>query len=207
MPVIVCRHGTTPWNAENRWQGQCDIELSDEGIAQAEDHAAQMRDHPTWQNISRVISSPLKRALRTAEICSTIRAPKGITVEVDERLKESKLGKFEGLTMTMILDTEGDLIAYLEALSPAERNNARYDEGLDTPKGAANRMLEMLNEVEKSNPDDTVLVVTHSQMMYALLAAVQGAHFQHIRSRPLAWFVYAHGKISDINNVTIRGLD
>ncbi|MED5527550.1 MAG: histidine phosphatase family protein, partial [Actinomycetota bacterium] len=33
--IILWRHGRTSWNAERRFQGQSDIELDDEGRAQA----------------------------------------------------------------------------------------------------------------------------------------------------------------------------
>lgn len=201
MPVIVCRHGTTPWNKEGRWQGQTDVELSDEGIAQAKRHVDSMRDDPLWRTISRIVSSPLKRAHRTAQIIATISADHNdLPVEIDERLKESSLGKFEGMIPEERAD-HSDVLATLKAMSPAERRDARYDDGLETPREAGQRMLAALNELDAADPTATVCVVTHSQMLYAVMSAVRGEHFEWIRCIPLSWFVYTRGEISDLHDI------
>nr|WP_323885284.1 phosphoglycerate mutase family protein [Aeromonas hydrophila] len=57
MQLVVMRHGQTPANAEERYQGALDIGLSDTGVAQisAQARALAMAQAP----FQRLLSSPL----------------------------------------------------------------------------------------------------------------------------------------------------
>ena len=66
--LILLRHGQTEYNATRRMQGQLDTELSARGVEQARAAALLMREF----GVSRIISSDLVRAKRTAEILSLI---------------------------------------------------------------------------------------------------------------------------------------
>ncbi len=44
MELICVRHGRTAWNAGRRFQGQTDIPLDDEGLAQAQALALHLRE-------------------------------------------------------------------------------------------------------------------------------------------------------------------
>ncbi len=83
------RHGETDWNLQGRAQGQTDVPLNDRGRAQA--HAAQsLTKHLP---ITRICSSPLSRALETAEI---LQEALGCSLEVIEELRECSWGVCEG---------------------------------------------------------------------------------------------------------------
>ena len=93
--LLLIRHGLTEWNTAGKFQGHSDIELSEEGRAQAE--ALRARLETLEQNgltTGKVISSPLKRAYQTAQI-----ALPGCEIQRDERLKELNFGAFEGRTL------------------------------------------------------------------------------------------------------------
>lgn len=64
MKIIVIRHGQTYWNAFGKLQGQTDIELNDVGMQQAEKTGKLIKN----ENIDLIITSPLKRAKKTAEL-------------------------------------------------------------------------------------------------------------------------------------------
>ncbi|MBQ0040229.1 MAG: histidine phosphatase family protein, partial [Treponema sp.] len=91
MELYIVRHGKTVWNKERRLQGSIDIELAEEGIEAAE----QLHDQLHMANIhfDRIYSSPLKRALKTAEI---IRGLSDTEIIIDERIKEISFGVEEG---------------------------------------------------------------------------------------------------------------
>ena len=72
---LCIRHGTTDWNRQRRFQGRTDIPLNDEGIAQAHAAARRLQDVP----IDIIVSSPLIRALRTAEIIAAEPASRSIS--------------------------------------------------------------------------------------------------------------------------------
>lgn len=83
------RHGETDWNKEQKVMGQSDIPLNENGILQAQAVAEKIQALP----IDIIISSPLKRALATAEIIGNkIHQP----VTIENNLQEYGWGIMEG---------------------------------------------------------------------------------------------------------------
>lgn len=64
--IFFIRHGKTIWNERGVYQGTLDSPLSEEGRAQA----VRFADFLSDKNIRRLYSSPLGRAIETAEIIS-----------------------------------------------------------------------------------------------------------------------------------------
>ncbi|MGN0326836.1 MAG: histidine phosphatase family protein [Lachnospiraceae bacterium] len=89
MYLYIIRHGITAWNKAKRMQGQTDIPLAEEGIELAVRTGKGMADVP----IDLVISSPLSRAVETAEC--VIRG-RNIPIITDERIQEISFGEWEG---------------------------------------------------------------------------------------------------------------
>ena len=95
--IYLIRHGQTEFNREDRVQGRVDSPLTDLGVAQARAMGDRLRslkaaDGRDW----RVATSPLGRAMRTAQIAAEtagLPAP-----QVDTRLVEVDYGQIEGLT-------------------------------------------------------------------------------------------------------------
>ncbi|TNY34681.1 histidine phosphatase family protein [Thermomonospora catenispora] len=89
--LVLWRHGQTPWNVENRFQGKTDIPLDETGVAQAARAARLLAAlRPTA-----IVSSPLKRAAATAAALAEIT---GLEVTYDQDLIERDGGAWEGLT-------------------------------------------------------------------------------------------------------------
>jgi len=84
--ICVVRHGETAWSRTGQHTGRTDIPLTDEGEAQARDLAPRLR-----RDWALVLSSPLQRAWRTAELA-------GLTAEPDADLMEWDYGSAEGRT-------------------------------------------------------------------------------------------------------------
>ena len=61
-PILLARHGQTEWNLEGRRQGQLDSPLTAKGVLDAQQIVAQAAAWP----VDVIVSSPLKRAYRTA---------------------------------------------------------------------------------------------------------------------------------------------
>ncbi|MCM1558691.1 MAG: histidine phosphatase family protein [Butyrivibrio sp.] len=89
MVIYLMRHGETEWNRGGRLQGQSDIPLNEFGIGLAEKTAEGLKGVP----FDAVFSSPLQRALLTAQIVTGSRA---VSIETDDRLKEIHFGAGEG---------------------------------------------------------------------------------------------------------------
>ena len=86
---VFLRHGQTEWNRESRIQGHTDMPLNAVGLAQAEAAAARV----SGQGITRIVSSPLIRALKTAAVVAERLA---LPIDIDSELMERKFGSFEG---------------------------------------------------------------------------------------------------------------
>lgn len=89
MLLYVIRHGITEWNKLKRMQGQTDIPLAEEGISLA------LKTGEAMKNIELdyVISSPLTRAVQTAEC---IVKGRDIPIYKDDRIQEISFGEWEG---------------------------------------------------------------------------------------------------------------
>jgi probable phosphoglycerate mutase len=94
--VVLVRHGETEWSRTMRHTGNTDLPLTEEGEAQARSLAARL----AGREFARVYSSPLQRALRTAEL-----AGYGERAELLDDLRERDYGAIEGRT-TKELRTE-----------------------------------------------------------------------------------------------------
>jgi len=125
--LTFLRHGESVGNAENRWQGQFDFPLTDQGRAQVK--ALAERWLSEGRTFDAVLSSPLSRAKESAEI---IGEALGLEVETERVWMERNIGIIAGLTDVEVrrhfpppdystpfdnigLDGEGDWELYLRA--------------------------------------------------------------------------------------------
>ena len=102
--LILIRHGQSVWNAENRFTGWTDVDLSEKGIKEAEEAGNELRS----QVINVVHTSDLIRAKRTAEI--VIRAnvsSKDTVTKSDWRLNERNYGALQGLNKAETAEEHG----------------------------------------------------------------------------------------------------
>jgi broad specificity phosphatase PhoE len=89
------RHGETTENASGILEGHIDTVLNDRGRYQAQGAIDVLSHHP----FDRIVCSPLKRAVETAEIINKILQK---PIVFDDRLQEKSFGLFEGRTKTQI---------------------------------------------------------------------------------------------------------
>ncbi|MEA2135058.1 MAG: hypothetical protein QOC68_2967 [Solirubrobacteraceae bacterium] len=87
--LVIVRHGETEWSRTMRHTGNTDLALTEEGEAQARSVAERL----AGREFALVLSSPLQRARRTAEL-----AGYGDRAEPDDDLREREYGDYEGLT-------------------------------------------------------------------------------------------------------------
>ena len=95
MKIYLVRHGETAWNQAGKIQGQTDIDLNEQGFAQAAEAAERLKEVP----FEIAFCSPLIRARHTAE---TIVGERKITLTADERLRELNFGPWEGTDVRKI---------------------------------------------------------------------------------------------------------
>ncbi|HEX5798088.1 MAG TPA: histidine phosphatase family protein [Candidatus Saccharimonadales bacterium] len=160
MALYFVRHGESTNNAKNLFSGRANPSLTKKGEEQAIKTAREIKD---LVEISHVISSPLDRAVRTAEIIAeAIGYEKPI--ETDERIIEYDLGELESTTWHKIPKEEFSKI-----------------KGIEPPAKFRARLIDFLNE--HKNKNSNILIVGHGgvyRMIEASRLKLDPASFQEV---------------------------
>lgn len=153
--LYLIRHGETLLNRTGVFLGHTDCDLSDEGINQSKNLAKSLES----VNIDIVLSSPLKRAYKTA---SYLANQKGLKVKSMEGLREMNFGLWDGLHYKDIArrypkewDDWGS--NYINS-SPVEGESFQH---------FYHRVSITINEILKLYKDKKIAVVTHDGFMKA----------------------------------------
>ena len=158
MKLILVRHGETYWNEERRVQGGgSDIELNDIGTNQARKLASFLKN----ENLAAIISSPLKRAMSTAE---AIASHHQLPIEIDARLGELNVGELEGLSLSNLNTTFSQFLMQWWQGGGSER--LPCGESLIELQKRAWATIELLPAQHK---DGTVVAVSHYFVILAII--------------------------------------
>ena len=93
-PLILLRHGNSDWNTKNLFTGWVDVDLSEQGRAEAERAGELIRDSGLLPDIQ--YTSVLKRAIHTADIALAVADLDWIDVKRSWRLNERHYGALQG---------------------------------------------------------------------------------------------------------------
>lgn len=144
--VFLVRHGQTVLNAEDRLRGLADPELDDVGVAEAEAVARALSD----VGAAAVLSSPLRRAVRTAQIIAeACSAPH----QVNDGFQDRDYGEWTGHLRSEVLERWGSVDA-----AP----------GVEPRAAVAERALAALADIDLG---DCVIIVTHDAVIGPILEA------------------------------------
>ncbi|MGW7053366.1 bifunctional RNase H/acid phosphatase [Streptomyces sp. NPDC054887] len=149
---VLLRHGETALTPEKRFSGSggSDPELSAVGRRQAEAVATALAARGTVQEI---VSSPLRRCRETAD---AVAARLGLDVRVEEGLRETDFGAWEGLTFGEVRERyPADLDAWLASPKAAPTG------GGESFAAVARRVATVRDKLLARYAGRTVLVVTH----------------------------------------------
>jgi 2,3-bisphosphoglycerate-dependent phosphoglycerate mutase len=91
--LVILRHGQSQWNLENRFTGWVDIDLSEQGIREAQDAGEKLKGY----KFDKAYTSDLIRAQRTLSIILDIIGQTDIPIEKDKALNERMYGDLQGL--------------------------------------------------------------------------------------------------------------
>lgn len=165
MKIYIMRHGETDWNIQKRLQGRTDIPLNENGRDLARITAEALKDVP----FDLAVSSPLARALETAEI---VIGDRNVPVLTDERLIEISFGDFEGMISGKenyeIPDTEFSNFF----LAPDKYLPPPHGEDIRSLGRRTNAFMDdFLNREEYQ--EKTILITTHGGAMRGLLNSVR----------------------------------
>ncbi len=164
--LVLLRHGETALTPEKRFSGSggTDPELSAVGRGQAERAAGHFAALGTVQEI---VSSPLRRCRETA---AAVAARLGLDVRIDEGLRETDFGAWEGLTFGEVRERYGDdLTAWLASPDTAPTG------GGESFAEVAERVAAARDRLVARYAGRTVLLVTHVTPIKTLVRLALGA--------------------------------
>jgi broad specificity phosphatase PhoE len=186
LAIILARHGETEWNTREIFRGRADIELSDSGARQAELLARYL----SQVGITAVYSSPLKRALKTAEAIASYHR---LDVKTSFGLIDLDYGKWQGLPHQEVKASYPEL--YAEWLKNPHRVKMPGGESLDD---VTRRALGVVDGVTRQH-SGTVVLVSHRVVNKVLICALMGldnSHFWNVKQDvgAITTFSYENGR-------------
>ncbi|MFC7533500.1 bifunctional RNase H/acid phosphatase [Actinoplanes sp. GCM10030250] len=169
--IILVRHGSTPLTSQGRYSGRGDVPLTDEGEAQA--MAAAGRVAGICRDVTAVLSSPLARCTRTAELIAA--EVGGVPVTVMDDLIECDFGAWEARTFAEVQkEWPDEMQAWLDSTSVAPPGGESF-------QAVAKRVRGALATVLSAYPGKTVVLVSHVSPIKLILrdALAAGDAFLH----------------------------
>ncbi len=165
--IYLCRHGRTAMNVAGLLRGRLDPDLDLVGYAEARDLAELLGE----VGLTRVIASPLRRAVETAR---PIAKRYGLEVETDERLLDRDYGRFDGTAAADLIETYGSLDA-----AP----------GVESAAAVTERGRSVLADLVAIPDAGPVAVVSHDAVIRLLLDSLvpTPAHNEHVPPRTGCW--------------------
>ncbi|MEV0599489.1 bifunctional RNase H/acid phosphatase [Streptomyces sp. NPDC050315] len=163
---VLLRHGETALTPEKRFSGSggSDPELSEAGRLQAREAAAALAVRGTVQAI---VSSPLRRCRETA---GAIADRLGLDVRIEDGLRETDFGAWEGLTFSEVRERyPDDLNAWLGSAK------AEPTGGGESFAAVARRVAQTRDRLQARYAGKTVLLVTHVTPVKTLVRLALGA--------------------------------
>lgn len=168
--VLLVRHGQTTWNVEHRLPGQLPgIPLTKLGREQAEQLAAALRPLP----ISAIISSPLERAVETANYLNEGRE---LTIQLDPALMDLNSGPWAGQIGEVLLANDPARRAFVRDPTVAPPGVEAFPELQKRVVAAMQRWFS--NDAIGSCP----AFVTHDDVIKVLLAYYIGLPLERARA-------------------------
>ena len=195
--IILVRHGQTAWNAAEVFRGRIDIELDETGLKQAE----LLAEYLGQRELEAVYSSPLKRAVQTAE---AIARHHGLVVEIAPGLNDMDFGEWQGLSLQEVKTRFNELFAAW--VSDPHQVRMSSGESLDEVR---QRALSVVNQVVDKHEGKVVVLVSHRVVNKVLICALLGldnSHFWDVRldTCGMTTFEFADGRfvLAEHNNTS-----
>ncbi len=154
MIILIARHGETTANVARQFHGVSDTPLTERG----KDMVKHLQNIAAAEHVNRIISSPLRRCLFSAE---RLAQELGITFQTDDRLREISYGDWELQSHDAL---KGQSAWKARAKDPYHFVHPGSYQGQDGESYAnqypivSTFFTELL---EKSSPTDVVLCITH----------------------------------------------
>lgn len=160
--VLLIRHGETEWNKLGKFQGSTDINLSENGIGQAE--LLKERIHGDFDVI---YCSPLSRAYETAKILASVNNQE---VHIAEDIREINFGVWEGLTLKGISEAYPEIFKNWRT----DEKEGAFIGGDKSTYNASLRASKCVLDIVKNNRGKKIVIVAHGGIIKAALIGIFG---------------------------------
>jgi broad specificity phosphatase PhoE len=200
--IIMTRHGETQWNIQEIFRGRLDVELNEKGLKQADLLGKYLAD----SDIDAVYTSPMKRAIQTAEAVARYHKQH---VRIAREITDLDFGNWQGLTLAQVKEQYKELYLVWQ-----EQPDKTVIPGGETLGDVRRRSLSFVHELVNRH-SGTFMLVTHRVIVKVLTCALLGlgdSHFWNIRvdSCGITAFSYRDGQyiLNEHNSTSfLRGLD
>ncbi|KPI14648.1 Phosphoglycerate mutase [Actinobacteria bacterium OK074] len=153
--LILVRHGETEWTRTGQHTSWTDLPLTRHG----EEEAKSLAPHFAGQTFALALTSPLERAVRTAELA-------GLTgTETDPDLHEWDYGAYEGIATVDIHRTRPEWVLWRDGVPPSPEGHPG-----ESAKEVGARADRVLSRVAAALPDGDVVLVAHAHFLRVLTA-------------------------------------
>ncbi|MFD0776699.1 histidine phosphatase family protein [Streptomonospora algeriensis] len=156
--LLLIRHGRTEWSVARRHTGRTDVPLTAEG----EEQARALRPLLSSYRLSRVLTSPLQRASRTAELAELP------GIETDPDLVEWDYGGYEGITTAEVQRERPGWYIWRDGVVPGDADHP--GETVEEVGARADRVLERLRPVLDDPDTDDAALVAHGHLLRVVTA-------------------------------------
>ena len=189
--LILIRHGQSVWNAENKFTGWVDVDISAIGREEAANAATIIKKKSL--EIDYVFCSSLIRAINTADIILQNLNSSIVPVKKWE-LNERHYGSLQGKNKAETSKTYGDemvkkwrrsydipppKLSELEVAEEKNKANFSIDNGYDWPaseslKDTFNRVINFWKrEIENKFPNKNILIVAHGNTIRSIVKYIE----------------------------------
>lgn len=164
--IFFFRHGETDWNKTKRYQGQTNIPLNENGMAQANDLAHQLKEH----EIGHFLASDLDRAHHTAKIVAEHHDADIVT---HPSLREVTFGEGEGLHKSEFSSKYKDIMDIMDDLEHPEHRHVSVPGG-ETRQQVIDRVFDYLHDILPNISAQKIGIATHGALMTNVYLDVVG---------------------------------
>jgi alpha-ribazole phosphatase len=170
--LYLIRHGATEGHEEKRYKGSIDVPLSERGIGQIRKASKFIEAVLGSSRLSAVYSSPLSRALKSAEILA---APFGLQPLIVSDLRERHFGIWEGMTLNEISEKYPDEFRAW-ASNPLQHSPI----GGESTLQVRNRLIPVYEEIIARHPGESIAIAGHGGVNRIILCHILGIPLEHI---------------------------
>ncbi|MDR0794124.1 MAG: 2,3-bisphosphoglycerate-dependent phosphoglycerate mutase [Chitinophagaceae bacterium] len=198
MPILVLvRHGESQWNKENRFTGTADVDITEQGIADAAKAGLKLKDI----NFAHAFVSEQKRAQQTLSVILKEIHQESLSTTVNRALNERDYGQLQGLNKAETAKQYGE-----EQVAIWRRSYTVIPPGGESLKEVHARVIPYYQQHISPllRAGNNILIVAHGNSLRTLIMYLENStseNIEHINLPGALPRMYTMNKELDIEEV------